>query len=810
MLPRPHRPRLAALLCLAVVGVLAGRAPGLQLLSASATSPSATERVSVDSVGAEGNGSSGGPSISADGRYVAFVSSATNLVPGDTNGVFDVFVHDRVTGTSERVSVDSVGVQANNQSSMPSISGDGRYVAFNSSATNLVPGDTNGVDDVFVHDRVTGATERVSVDTAGLQANAQDYAYNYAPSISADGRYVAFESYASNLVPGDTNGIWDIFVHDRVTAATERVSVDSPGAQGNGNSYGPSISADGRYVVFESSASNLVPGDTNGAADVFVRDRATGATGRVSVDSAGAQGNYWSSLPSISADGRYVTFDSSATNLVPGDTNSTLDVFVHDRVTGATERESVDSAMAQGNGYSDDPAISADGRYVAFHSWATNLVPGDTNATWDIFVHDRVAGTTQRVSADSADGQGNRDSYNPSISDDGRSVAFESNASNLVPGDTNGFVDAFVRDRCADGSCVGPPTSTATTTTAATPTTTATRTITPTVTPTITPTATPTISPTAISTITPTPIPCGAECLLAGFWHVDFTDLGTTGNCSMTVTQPTLVSPFDNTLSCTIVPLATGHGSVVLPSREVTGTATFSDGEVVTASGRISLDGNTITGTWCTPGCTYNGAMTWTRIPASYFADLPQDVGGSLSTALGDTLTVPPNALPTGQPNQTLTIALEPLPVAPPPGYGSLRTAYEFGPSGLTFNSPLTVTAVFHYSNGDIPPEVRPENLRVYLLQGGVWSFVGGTVDTGAMTVTVQLLHFSTYGIFVQLPAAISVGGVAEEPDVTTLRSRESGASREHRSVYGLAGIVGVLAFAAAGWWETRRRRRVG
>ncbi len=294
-------------------------------------------------------------------------------------------MRDRQTGAIEVVSVSSDGAHGNGRSYEPSISADGRYVAFESDATNLVPGDTNGSNDIFVHDRQTGVTERVSVSSDGAQGNQ----YSYYPFISADGRYVAFESRATNLVPGDTNISYDVFVHDRQTGVTERVSVSSGGTQGKNNSQHPAISADGRYVAFMSYASNLVPGDTNGTYDVFVRDQQTGVTERVSVSSDGTQGNSISYAPSISGDGRYVALSSYASNLVPGDTNGTSDIFVRHRQTGVTERVSVSSGGTQGNGDSRVPAISADGRYVAFESDASYLVPGDTNGAWGVFVRDR-------------------------------------------------------------------------------------------------------------------------------------------------------------------------------------------------------------------------------------------------------------------------------------------------------------------------------------------------------------------------------------------------------------------------------------
>jgi Tol biopolymer transport system component len=404
----------------------------------------ATERVSVASDGTQGNERSSPSSISADGRYVAFSSLASNLVSGESNWSSDIFVHDRQSGQTTRVSVASNGTQGNSGSYDPSISADGRYVAFTSFASNLVSGDTNDTGDIFVHDRQSGQTTRVSVASNGTQANDE----SGRASISADGRYVAFWSAASNLVSGDTNGAWDIFVRDRQSSQTTRVSVASNGTQGNSTSARASISADGRYVAFWSYASNLVSGDTNGAWDIFVRDRQSSQTARVSVASDGTQGNSGSGYPSISADGRYVAFSSSASNLVSGDTNGCGDTFVHDRQSSQTTRVSVDSNGTQGNGSPDyAPSISADGRFVAFSSYAKNLVSGDTNFYLDVFVRDRQSSQTTRVSVASDGTQGNANSYEPFISADGRYVAFCSDASNLVSGDTNGYVDVFVHDR---------------------------------------------------------------------------------------------------------------------------------------------------------------------------------------------------------------------------------------------------------------------------------------------------------------------------------------------------------------------------
>jgi archaellum component FlaF (FlaF/FlaG flagellin family) len=399
-------------------------------------------RISIASDGAQGNDDSDYSAVSDDGRYVAFDSYASNLVPEDSTPGRDIFVHDRQTGEITLVSINSDSVQANDESYFPAISGDGRYVVFTSFATNLVSGDTNGKRDIFLHDRQTGATERVSVASDGTQGNN----YSSDPAVSNDGCYVVFSSWASNLVPDDSNLSQDIFIHDCQTGATERVSIASDVTQANSSSFRPAITADGRYVAFESNASNLVSGDTNGRTDVFVHDRQTGKTTLVSVASDGTQGNSDSGTPALSTDGRYVIFRSWATNLVPNDTNNMGDVFVHDRQTGKTTLVSVASDGTQANRHSYSRSITFDGRYVVFYSDADNLVPGDTNGSDDIFVHDRLTGMTERVSVAPGGSQTNDDSNHPTISANGRFVTFTSYASNLAPGDTNGSADIFVKD----------------------------------------------------------------------------------------------------------------------------------------------------------------------------------------------------------------------------------------------------------------------------------------------------------------------------------------------------------------------------
>ena len=340
------------------------------------------ERVSVAGDGTQGDGDSLVPSLSADGRFVAFESGARNLAPGDANGATDIFVHDRQSGATELVSVADGGGGGNRDSLDPSLSADGRIVIFRSNADNLVPGDANGTTDLFVRDLQAGTTELVSVASDGTQANT----YSFESSLSADGRFVAFRSLADNLVPGDANDATDILVRDLQAGTTELASVAGDGTQANNNALDPSLSADGRFVAFYSLADNLVPGDANGAYDVFVHDRQTGGTELVSLAGDGSQGNGNSYQTSLSANGRFVAFISEADNLVPGDTNGIADIFVHDRQTGATERVSVAGDGTQGNRDSFTPSLSADGKLVAFESLADNLVPGDTNDAFDVFV----------------------------------------------------------------------------------------------------------------------------------------------------------------------------------------------------------------------------------------------------------------------------------------------------------------------------------------------------------------------------------------------------------------------------------------
>jgi Tol biopolymer transport system component len=411
-------------------------------ISASVSAQSTMTRVSVATGGAQANGTSREQSISANGRYVAFSSSASNLVPGDTNGVDDVFVHDRATGVTDRVSLGPGGVQALGGASVsPSISDDGQFVAFTSGATNLVADDTNGASDIFVRDRQTGTTTRASVATGGGQVSGA----SLSTLISANGRFVVLTSSATNLVPDDTNGAADVFLHDRWLVTTKRVSVGPGNQQANGSSAATSITPDGQYVVFTSQASNFVPGDTNNQEDVFVRDVQGLITTRVSVGPGGVQGNARSDNGTISADGRVVVFWSIAPSF--GDY---VDAYIHDRQTGVTTSLDLADEDVGNSEFPEDPAfprITADGRFVCYTLFTNTPVWRNT-----ILLIDRE--TRRRTVVDIATNGGlsqdDGDRFflaKPQCvpNADGSVLAVSSKAPDLVPADTNDAFDVFVR-----------------------------------------------------------------------------------------------------------------------------------------------------------------------------------------------------------------------------------------------------------------------------------------------------------------------------------------------------------------------------
>ena len=393
--------------------------------------PGDMTRISVDSNGVQANAMTYSGQISADGRFVSFDSDASNLVPDDTNGNTDVFLRNLQSGTTVRVSLDASGAQANNGSGGSSISADGRFVAFESDASNLTAGDTNNLTDIFVKDMQTGAVTRASVDSGGMESNG----LSSSVSISGDGRYVAFISEADNLVSNDLNGVQDIFVHDLQTGATMWAS-----ANGNTASWDPSISLDGRFVVFTSAATNLVSNDTNGKRDIFMFAVQTGQITRTSLDASGVEGDKDSVDASISGDGRYVSFSSASNNFLTGDTFGFPHAYVRDMQTGMISIASFANGYLM-IGWSDATQMSADGRYVVF-SFDDK---GDSQPTRWIYIHDRVSGKTfSATPGGGSDGFGNP--ILASISGDGRFISFASNSTSLVPGDTNGTRDIFVKE----------------------------------------------------------------------------------------------------------------------------------------------------------------------------------------------------------------------------------------------------------------------------------------------------------------------------------------------------------------------------
>ena len=402
-----------------------------------------TTRISVDALGNEADGPSSSPVLSFDGRWAAFESQATNLVPGDGNGQRDIFLVELASGAIERVSVSSAGAEADQLCTHPSLSHDARFIAFHSGASTLAAGDTNGLSDVFVHDRFVGTTELVSRTSGGVPGNGSS---SFA-SISADGRCVVFSSLASDLVPGDTNASTDVFVRELASGTTERVSVATGGAQADGYSTFAAISADGRFVAFQSAATNLVPGDANGLSDVFVRDRLAGTTERVSVSSTGSEGDGTSAQIVLSADGRYAAFQSAATNLDAGDSNGMDDVFVRDRLLGTTTRVSVSFFGTEGNAPSVAPSISADGHCVAFVCLSDVLVAGDSNGVRDVLLRDLSSGWLELVSADATGISADDMSSSAALGADGTLVLFQGFADNLVAGDANVMPDIFLRQR---------------------------------------------------------------------------------------------------------------------------------------------------------------------------------------------------------------------------------------------------------------------------------------------------------------------------------------------------------------------------
>lgn len=437
----------------------------LGLLMAGGTAADTLERISVNSSGEQANEESFSPALSADGKIVAFASTASNLVGGDTNGFIDVFVRDRTTGKTERVSLGSGGEEANGHSSSPSISADGRYVAFASRATNLVAGDTNQRDDIFVRDRLTGTTTLANLLPDGSQLPAS--ADSLDAVISANGRFVVFRR-GFNFTPRTSAG--QVYVRDLLLGATTQVSSDIvPPIQNPDNPSASTfwdipplggVSDDGHHVLL-TTRTPLAAGDGNATGDVYLYDLGSLTAERVSLAFDGQEAWPWITIhpfyvpnnlgaigPALmAADQSMVAFASYSSNLVPYDYNGQPDIFVRDRVKNTLERVNISAMGEEAAGdISSLTGLSDDGRFVAFQSYAENLVHDDGNQLPDIFMHDRKTRHTWRVSQSIEGGEGNGDSDLGVLSGDGQTLAFSSKASNFVDNDTNGVADIFVRE----------------------------------------------------------------------------------------------------------------------------------------------------------------------------------------------------------------------------------------------------------------------------------------------------------------------------------------------------------------------------
>jgi uncharacterized repeat protein (TIGR01451 family) len=387
---------------------------------------------------------------SADGRFVAFSSEARNLIPGDTNNTQDIFIINVTNGAISLVSAALSGTTSGNDySEQPRISADGRFVAFYSESTNLVAGATNRFGDIFLRDTVAGSTRLISVSTHGT-GGGNDYSASL--RMTPDARFVVFASYSTNLVLNDLNGFDpDVYLRDTNSGNVELISVNGAGTgSANDGSYSPVVSADGRYVAFESTAGNLGPVDTNFDTDVYVRDRNLGSNYLCSVALGGGSANDYSYDPIISSNGAIVLFYSSATNLVAGNTSGRQQIYAYDITNQTVQLVTINTNGTGANDHSYSARLSADGRYVAFESYASDIVANDLNGDYgDIFLRDLVGGTTTLISINcSGTGSGNSDSYVPALSDDGRHIAFNSVASDLAPGDFSaGYEQIFRHDR---------------------------------------------------------------------------------------------------------------------------------------------------------------------------------------------------------------------------------------------------------------------------------------------------------------------------------------------------------------------------
>lgn len=451
-------------------------AVSLLLAAASARAQGDFEHINVAASGGLADAGASMPSLNHDGRYVVYSSTATNLVPGGTSGTRHIFLRDRTAATTTLIT-QRLGVEANGDSDAPVLSADGRFIAFHTEATNLVTFESNGYTDVYVYDRVADTFTLVSNGASGGGGAAGG---SCCPAISPDGRWVAFYSAAPDVVQNDTNGWTDAFVFDRSNATTQTASLGPGGVQGNyyttvtgiGATSGQiavttNASGTGCFVAFQSMADNLVPGANWGETCVFLRDTALGVTTLVAANAAGAQATGATRGVTMTADARYVAFETRAPNLVPGDLTDS-DTFVRDTQAASVVKANLSSQqlLGQTSFYSAPlpygPSMSADGRFVVFETKFAALAPNDTNLKNSIYMRDLVDQRTWRIDSGPRGEEPNDHCIAPWMSGDGRFVVFASLATNLLANDTNAAVDIFLESvrSTTYGFCFGDGTGT--------------------------------------------------------------------------------------------------------------------------------------------------------------------------------------------------------------------------------------------------------------------------------------------------------------------------------------------------------------
>lgn len=396
---------------------------------------------SINEGGIKANSPVGSIGVSGDGVRVVFSTAATNLDPADTDRKSDIYVKDLATGSVVLASTSDTGVKGNADSVAAALSADGTSVAFQSKATNLDPADTSDDYDVYVKNLVTGNLVLASTAANGVKGNRT----SELPDLSADGTVVAFSSHANNLDPVDPDTTVDVYVKNVVTGDIAVVSTSDEGVKGNDRSDGVDLSADGGTVAFTSFATNLDPSDPGGGEDLYLKNLATGDILRPDASDTGVQANSGSYGASLSADGRIVVFRTNATNLDPADNDTTADVYAKNLDTGDLTLASTSDTGVKSNEQSYGAVLSDDGSTVTFVSFATNLDPADTDAGNDVYAKRLTTGQLALVSATETGVKANNFSLSASPSADGRAVAFTSQATNLDPRDRDGSTDAYVK-----------------------------------------------------------------------------------------------------------------------------------------------------------------------------------------------------------------------------------------------------------------------------------------------------------------------------------------------------------------------------